>query len=220
MRAQPVYPLAQPITIRFFGKLFSYIFHPLFIPFYVIAYLVYLHPYAFSSLQEKQKMMKLISFFVITVFFPALTVFLLWRLKFADSIFLRTQKERIIPYVATITYFFWAWYVSKNQSENPSALIYFCLGLFICASVALMANNYFKISMHGLGVGGGMAFFILLAWITNEPMGLPVSIATIAAGIVCTSRLVVSDHHPAEVYWGVIVGAFSQFAAWLIIIKF
>jgi hypothetical protein len=211
------YPLPQSRSLRLLGKLVSYVFHPLFIPFYVIAYLVYIHPYAFSSLQEKQKMMKLISFFVITVFFPALTVFLLWRLKFADSIFLRTQKERIIPYVATITYFFWAWYVSKNQLENPPALIFFCLGLFICASVALMANNYFKISMHGLGVGGAMAFFILLAWATTEPMGLPVSIATTITGLVCTSRLLISDHHPAEVYWGLSVGALSQYVAWWIV---
>jgi hypothetical protein len=163
-------------------------------------------------------MMKLISFFVITVFFPAFTVFLLWRLKFADSIFLRTQKERIIPYVATITYFFWAWYVSKNQLENPPALIFFCLGLFLCSSVALMANNYFKISMHGLGVGGGMAFFILLAWVTTEPMGLPVAVATAIAGLVCTSRLLISDHHPAEVYWGFFVGVISQYVAWWIVV--
>ncbi len=218
MIVQQNYPLPQPKPLRFLGKIVSYIFHPLFVPIYVIAYLVYIHPYAFSSLQEKQKMMKFISFFVITVFFPALTVFLLWRLKFSDSIFLRTQKERIIPYVAIITYFFWAWYVSKNQLENPSALVFFCLGLFICSSVALMANNYFKISMHGLGVGGGMAFFILLAWITTEPMGISVSVATIVTGLVCTSRLLISDHHPAEVYWGLIVGAFSQFVAWWIVV--
>ena len=162
-------------------------------------------------------MMKLISFFVITVFFPALTVFLLWRLKFADSIFLRTQKERIIPYVATITYFFWAWYVSKNQPENPPALIFFCLGLFLCSSVALMANNYFKISMHGLGVGGSMAFFILLALKTAEPMGLPVAMATAVAGLVCTARLLISDHHPNEIYWGFAMGVLSQYVAWLIV---
>lgn len=218
MPAHTDYPLPQSTPLRISAKFLSYIFHPLFIPIYVIAYLVYLHPYAFSALAEKQKMMKLISFFVITVFFPAFTVFLLWRLKFADSIFLRTQKERIIPYVATITYFFWAWYVSKNQVENPSALVFFCLGLFICSSVALMANNYFKISMHALGVGGGMAFFILLAWITTEPMGLPVAVATVVSGIVCTSRLLVSDHHPAEVYYGLLVGALSQFVAWWIVV--
>ena len=217
MIVQSEYPLPQSTPLRILGKVISYIFHPLFIPIYVIAYLIYEHPYAFSTLQEKQKMMKLISFFVITVFFPAFTVFLLWRLKFADSIFLRTQKERIIPYVATITYFFWAWYVSKNQLENPPALTFFCLGLFICSSAALMANNYFKISMHGLGVGGGMTFFILLAWVTADPMGVPVALATAIAGLVCTSRFLVSDHNPKEVYWGFFLGAISQYVAWLIV---
>ena len=218
MVLEQTYPHPQPKSLRLLGKIVSYIFHPLFIPAFVVAYLIYLHPYAYTALNEKQKMMKLISFSVITVFFPALTVFLLWRLKFADSIFLRTQKERIIPYVATITYFFWAWYVSNNQPENPQEIIFFLLGLFICASAALMANNYFKISMHGLGVGGAWAFIILVAWITNEPMGIPVSVATVIAGLVCTSRLLVSDHHPAEIYWGVFLGALCQFIAWWIVI--
>lgn len=212
------FPLPQPKPLKILGKIVSYIFHPLFIPLYVIAYLVYIDPYAFSILQEKQKGMKMISFFVITVFFPALTVFLLWRLKFVDSIFLRTQKERIIPYVASITYFFWAWYVSKNQPENPSALIFFCLGLFICASAALMANNYFKVSMHAMGVGGAMAFFILYAFVSSEPMGLAVAISTTIAGLVCTSRFLVSDHQPPEIYWGLLIGVLSQFIAWLIVV--
>ena len=218
MVLEQTYPHPQPKAIKIFGKIVSYIFHPLFIPAFVVAYLIYFHPYAYTALSEKQKTMKLISFSVITVFFPALTVFLLWRLKFADSIFLRTQKERIIPYVATITYFFWAWYVSNNQPENPPEIVFFLLGLFICASLALMANNYFKISMHGLGVGGAWAFIILVAWITNEPMGIPVSVATVIAGLVCTSRLLVSDHHPAEIYWGFFLGALCQFVAWWIVI--
>lgn len=212
---QPITPQPQPIRIA--AKTVSYLFHPLFIPLFVVAYLLFLHPYAFAELQHQQKMLKLISFFVITVFFPGFTVFLLWRLQFADSIFLRTQKERIIPYVATIIYFFWAWYVSRNQPENPPALVFFLLGLFLCASAALTANNYLKISMHGLGVGGLMAFMILLGISTTEAMGLPISVATLITGLVCTSRLIISDHTQHEVYWGLALGAICQLIAWWIV---
>ncbi len=202
MTEQFTFPLQQPRYLKMLATFFSYIFHPLFIPIYVIAYLIFIHPYAFAGLHEKQKMIKLFSFFYQTVFFPAFTVFLLWRLKFAESLFLRTQKERIIPYVATIIYFFWAYYVSRNQGENPTILIFFLFGLFLSASAGLIANSFFKISMHALGVGGAMAFMMLTGLITSEPMGLPISVATIIAGIVCTSRMIVSDHHPAEIYWG------------------
>ncbi len=91
------------------------------------------------------------------------------------------------------------------------------LGVFLASSAALIANNYFKISLHGLGVGGAVAFMVLLGTITPEPMGMAITITTLIAGMVCTSRLVVSDHHPMEVYSGVIIAALSQFIAFRII---
>ncbi len=53
-----------------------------------------------------------------SVFLPFMTVVLLKGLGFIDSIRLETQKERIIPYVACITFFFWSYYVSKKL-EDP-----------------------------------------------------------------------------------------------------
>jgi len=207
------YPISQPRIVKLFAAFFSYLFHPLFISVYVAAYLIYLHPYSFSVLDPQQKFLRLLSVIVITAFFPAFTVLLLWRLQFARSVHLRTQKERIIPYVASITYFFWAFYVTRNLEGTPAIMVSFFLGTFLCASAALMANNYFKISMHALAAGGAAAFMILLGIVSGQPMGIPIAIATIITGIVCTSRLIVSDHHPMEIYWGLIIGALSQLVA-------
>ncbi len=217
MSQQITYPLPQPTFLKVLARALSYAFHPLFIPVYVCAYLIYLHPYSFAALQDSQKLLRFISLSVITCFFPAVTVFLLWRLKFAESIFLRTQKERIIPYVASIIYYWWAFYVSRSLPGSPVVLTYFLLGLFLSVSAALMFNNYFKISMHGLGVGGAIAYFILLALVSNFPMGQLLAAVIIGGGLVCTSRLIVSDHHPMEVYFGVMVGAISQVVAFWVI---
>jgi hypothetical protein len=210
LQQQQVYPLTQPKGLKVLANFFSYLFHPLFISLYVAGYLIYFYPYAFARYDDKQKLLTLAFVFSITAFFPALTVFLLWRLKFANSIFLRTQKERIIPYVASITYFFWAYYVSKNMPGSPGIMTFFFLGTFLAASAALMANNYFKISMHAIGVGGAATFMILLGVVSAEAITVPIAIATIVAGVVCTSRLIVSDHHPYEIYWGLIIGALCQ----------
>jgi hypothetical protein len=212
------YPLPQPKPLKVVAKVISYVFHPLFIPVFVSAYIIYLHPYLFAGFDSKQKFIRLISVFVITAFFPAITVFLLWRLQFAESIYLRTQKERIIPFVASIIYFFWAFWVSRNLAGTPPAMTFFFLGVFLSTSAALMANNYFKISLHGLAVGGAVAFMVLLGMITSEPMGKIISITTLIAGLVSTSRLIVSDHHPMEVYWGLILGGLCQFIAFYFII--
>lgn len=207
------FPIPQPRTLKFVAAFFSYLFHPLFISVYVAAYLIYLHPYSFAVFDPQQKFLRLLFVFVITVFFPALTVFLLWRLQFARSLFLRTQKERIIPYVASIIYFFWAFYVTRNLEGTPAIIVSFFLGTFLCASAALTANNYFKISMHALAVGSAAAYMILLGIVSGQPMGIAIAVATLIAGVVCTSRLVISDHHPAEIYWGLIIGALSQMVA-------
>lgn len=210
-------PLPQPAYLRALARFFSYVFHPLFISVYVAAYLIYVHPYSFAVLGEKEKLLRMISVFVITVFFPAVTVLLLWRLQFADSIFLRTQKERIIPYVASIIYFFWAFFVTRNLPGTPQIMSFFFLGSFLSVSAALMANNYFKISMHSLAVGGATMYLLLLGLYSGEPMGVPIAVATLITGIVCTSRFVVSDHYPFEVYWGLALGAASQMVAYYII---
>jgi hypothetical protein len=207
----------QPAVFKVLGRLFSYVFHPLFIPVYIAAYLIYLHPYFFSVYSPQQKFIRLLSVFVITAFFPAITVLLLWRLQFADSLFLRTRKERIIPYVASIIYFFWAFYVSRNINETPPIMVSFFLGTFLCTSAALMANNYFKISMHALAVGGAAAFMILLGLSSQEAMGIQVAAATFIAGLVCTSRLIVSDHQPGDIYSGLLIGFLAQIVAYYFI---
>ena len=50
------------------------------------------------------------------VFFPLISVLLLRAVGFIDSLFLRTQKDRIIPYIASGIFFFWAYTVFKQQA--------------------------------------------------------------------------------------------------------
>jgi len=212
------YPLPQPRFLKVLGRFFSYLFHPLFIPVYVSAYVIFVHPYAFAVFEHQQKMLRLVSIFLITAFYPAITVFLLWRLQFANSIFLRTQKERIIPYVASIIYFFWAFYISRNLQGTPEVMTFFFLGIFLATSAALLTNNYFKISMHALAVGGAATYMVLLGLVSGEPMGTPIALTMLITGLVCTSRLIVSDHKPFEIYWGLILGALAQIFACYVIV--
>ena len=124
----------------------------------------------------------MLSVFVITAFFPALTVFLLWRLGFSTSIYLRTQKERIVPYISSIIYFFWAFYVSKNLPGSPPVMTFFFLGIFLTMSLAVMANNYFKISMHAMAVGGAATNTAMaMATLFVSPFTKPNSTINVAA---------------------------------------
>ncbi len=194
-----------------FGQLFSYIFHPLFIPLYVTCFLAFIHPSYFSgfSVQAKEKLLLLVA--INAVGFPAITVLLLKGLGFIDSIFLKTQKDRIIPYIASMTFFFWTQYVLREQHYVPRILVAFMFGVFISSSAALIANIYYKISMHAIGMGGLSGLMLVIMYQNTMLMTWPLSLAILLSGIVCTSRMIVSDHRPKEIYAGLLVGLICQF---------
>ena len=209
--------LNEPNTInhssltRFFAHVLSYVFHPLFIPLYVTWFLAFVHPSYFSgfSVLCKQKLLLLIT---INAFaFPAITVLLLKALGFIDSIFLKTQKDRIIPYIASGTFFFWTQYVLREQNYVPRILVAFMFGVFISSSAALIANIYYKISMHAIGMGGLAGLFLVIMQQNTMLMTWPLSLVILLAGLVCTSRMIVSDHRPKEIYMGLLVGLVCQF---------
>jgi hypothetical protein len=204
--------------LRFNAQVISYLFHPLFLPTYIFIFLVYQVPYEFAGITDYQLKLRVFSVFWMTAFFPAFAVFLLWRLKFSSSIYLRTQKERIVPYVITMFFYWWMYYLSRNFSDQPVVLKFFYMGIFMSSVVGLILNNYFKISLHGIGAGGALAAVILFAFHYRLEMGLSISITALTAALVCSSRLLVSDHSEKEVYTGLVVGGLCQLLAWYFIL--
>ena len=209
----------HPTLVRFVANLFSYIFHPLFIPLYVTYFLAFIHPNYFSGVGMGQKYLLLIRVAYIMIFFPLITVFLSKALGFIDSIFLKTQKDRIIPYIASGIFFFWQYLVFKNQNEIPLVLTSFAFAVFLSSSTALMANIYFKISMHAIGMGGIIGLFIIVMQQNTMLMTVPLSVALLLTGIVCSSRMIVSDHQPKEIYTGLLLGIVCQLVATVVVMS-
>lgn len=119
-----------PSAIRGLGKMLSYLFHPLFIPTYFFLYLMQFYSFEFAGITDWQLKLRLFGVFWMTAFFPAFAVFLLWRLKFSSGIFLRTQKERIVPYIITMFFYWWMHYLSRNFPDQPAVLKFFLYGYF------------------------------------------------------------------------------------------
>lgn len=214
-----VIPIKHSSALTAFAKIFSYIFHPLFIPLYIFYYLVFVHQGYFAGYNEKVKTWILIRVALNMVFFPALTVLLLKQVGFIESIFLKKQKDRIIPYMAAGIFFFWTYLVFRNQADLPRILTAFTFGVFLSSSVGLLANIYFKISMHAMGCGGMVALMIIVLK-TNPfpPFTFPLMIAILITGLVCTSRFIVSDHTQKEIYLGLFWGFACQFISALFIL--
>jgi hypothetical protein len=199
--------------LKIIAQFFSYIFHPIFVPIYAIAFLVYLHPSYFTGLSDRFKLQTIFISTLNLVFFPLITVLLLKAVGFIDSIFLRTKKDRIIPYMASGIFFFWTYTVFNKQIQYPPIMSIFILGIFLAASAALIANIYFKISMHAIGVGGWLGLFWIIANDGTMLMTWPMAAVVLIAGLVCTARMIVSDHTQKDIYAGLLLGFATQLVA-------
>ncbi len=209
---EPDFP-KQPTGIRFAANILSYVFHPLFVPVYIICFLIAIQPQFFAAFTTPEKIITIVRFVVMYSFFPLVTVLLAKGLGFLQSIYLKTQKDRIIPYIACGIYYFWMWYVLRNQPEFSREIVILSMAIWIASSLGLLANIYMKVSMHAISMGVMVSFIMLLALAQGSGFGIYISIALLITGLVCTARLIVSDHSQKEIYGGLFIGILSQLIA-------
>jgi hypothetical protein len=206
-------------VVSILAHVFSVVFHPLFIPFYVVLFLLNYHPSYFSGFSNSAKFKLLSTLTINTILFPAFSLLVMKGLGFIKSIMLHTQQDRIGPYLANMIFYFWmAWVFFKFQPDLPPVLPSFMTGIFLTTAIALVANIFYKISIHAIGCGGMLGFFIIIMNTNSMLMTWPLSIALLITGLVSTSRLIVSDHTQKEIYMGLLVGLVCQFGAAIVIL--
>ena len=203
----------QPAWLRGVAQVLSYIVHPLFIPAVVTAVLLWVHPLNRLLISDFNKPRIFAMVVLYTAVFPGISVFLLWRLKFISNVYMHTQKERIIPYVIAMFFFFWIYYVSRNLETFPFALKQFLMGVFLSSASAMFANIYTKISMHGMAVGGLVGFAFIQQFRDPYWLGSWSLLALFVAGLICTARLILNAHKPVDIYAGFFTGVLCQVAA-------
>lgn len=200
---------------RFFANFFSYLFHPLFVSSYVMFFLIFMDPTAFSADEHRARVLRFITILTCNVIFPVFSVFIMWRLDlFVKSMLLRTEKERIVPYLIAMIFYFWTWYTFKHFEDVPPMANHFLAGSFLALVGAFLCNIYFKISIHTVALGSAMMFFFLFSFRSEFASGLILSIALLITGIVATSRLLVGAHTNFDVWSGLFIGILAQLAGW------
>jgi hypothetical protein len=205
--------LSYPASWTFLARLVSYLFHPLLVGIYMAAYMIFINPVYYNYVDPREKILSLATVFNNNFVFPVIVVLLLKGLGFIKSIYLNTAKERIVPYMASIIFFFWTWYVFYNKPDAPQTMKDMLQGIFYASIIAMTANIYFKISMHAIGMGGliGMMLMILFEGMMMSP--LPFIVSILLTGLVMTSRLIASDHEKGDIAAGFLAGLISQFLA-------
>jgi membrane-associated phospholipid phosphatase len=210
-------PVFSPV-LRTVAEVISHISHPLFLPILVTVLLVNAMPEYFilfkqNSIRYAFDLLYIRVLFT-TLFLPVFVVMLCRALGFVTSFQLRSQKDRIIPYIACTIFYFWTYFAFKRQGVSPPFFNAFFLGIFIAIVMGMVANTYVKISMHTIGWGGVVGFLLMLMIGMNMNISFALMVAFLITGIVGTARLILGAHTPAEIYTGFIMGILAQLIAY------
>jgi hypothetical protein len=210
-----------PVALRKVAMFISYLAHPLFLPLVVTFLAVKALPEYFVTFKQLSIRFPYDSLYfrvaVISVFFPILTVGLARALNFIQSFHMRSQKDRIIPYIACTIYYFWAYYAFKKQGIAPPFFNVFFLGTFIAVVMSMVINTYMKISMHTVGWGGVIGFVLVVMVSLQMNVTAILILTLVVSAIVATSRLILKAHSPAEIYCGFLAGILAQLIAYVIV---
>lgn len=188
-------------------KLFSYIFHPLFIPFGgTLAFFIT----APRVSEEKYEVGYLLPIFLLTVIIPVVFFFILKSLKLINSIFAPTLEERKYPLLLSLLMYLAILYQVIPKYYVPELYFYF-LGLLLASMTALLLIYLkLKASIHLMGMGSLLFFLISLSINFEINITLALSLFTLATGLVASSRLFMKAHTKAELLIGFLVGSLSQ----------
>ena len=200
-------------SLKAFAQFVSIVVHPLFIPAIVTFVLLYVHPVNSIVMDPGLRLRMQAMVLINTILFPGLLVLLLYKLGFAKSLQMETQRERFIPLAASLLFFFWAYYVTRNTEGLPLGFRHWMLGIFLCGCAAEFTNIFKKISLHLIGLGGLVAFS---GWQQATDMHWPIfmlPLSILLAGLVGTARLIRGAHEPSEIYAGFFAGIICQLAA-------
>ncbi len=196
-----------------FYRLVSYLTHPIFLTSYLVSlfYILSAGPESLGIANFHYR-----SIVLNTLVFPLLTVLLLRGLGWIDSLYLRTQRERIIPTIASMTFYFWAYFVARH-APFEHALQLLLLAGFINLVLLILLGILMKPSMHtsswavaslwlwhlySAGDASFLAFFML---------GILVLI------VVSIARMRLGAHTSTEVIAGIVSGTASMMLSTLLI---
>lgn len=193
------------------AKFFTYAFHPLLLPTYSFALVIYTNPFLFGN-YGSYTWIPILKVFLNTFMFPVLSLLMMFQLGFIKSFTMDDAKERIIPYISTLVFYIWTFSVFRN-SGDPLLLSVVMLGACLSASAAFVINLFRKISLHATGMGALLGLAFGNAFFSAQDIILSLIVVAIIAGIVGTSRLILNAHKDTDIYLGYFVGFMLQVVA-------
>jgi hypothetical protein len=202
----------SPDILKKIAATISYLFHPMLMTVYIFFFIDACYPFVFAHMGKVVKMQVIMALIVNTIAFPLITVLIMQKLGFANSLQLRTQRERILPYIAMSLFYFWTFMVIRNLAIGE-LFTHVMLGAALSIFMAFFLNNFYKISIHSVGAGNFVAVALVLTMMSNYNLLAILLAIILLAGIIGSSRLYLKAHRSRDIYTGYMIGVLAQLIA-------
>ncbi len=191
-----------------FSKILSFVFHPVLMPTYAILLLLYFSKIfsQFMPIEQKTHLINLTLIF--TLLLQLLGVFLLKKLKIFSSIYMENQNERKWPLLIAISSYYLLFRMFEFLYIHP-IIIKLVLGAMLILFFAVIISNFWKISLHMLGIGGVFGAFLAFQYLFGGKLFL-IILLLLCSGLVAYARINENAHTLKQVYLGFLIGACAE----------
>ena len=157
----------------------------------------------------------LLFLFLMVVFFPLLTIYIMYRNKSISSMSIPIRKERLPVLILVTIYYLMTYYVFRYWNTTLLNLFHPYLSFLFAGLVllfSLTAITYFwKISLHSSSIsalcGGMMAETLIAHPVGGQEQAFYVNMALLVfLGLVSFSRLYLKAHTLSQTIAGIVLG--------------
>lgn len=187
--------------------LFSYIFHPIFIPVYAAIFYFFFN---YSYYSNPEKYFAVFQIVIITIVLPILFFFVLRTAGQVDSIMISEISQRKIPLV--IQCFLTILLVRKSITLDhfPEFHFFFLGGLLSTVLALILLFFRIKASLHMVAISA-LTIFIIGLSIHNQTRNINgIAFLVLMNGFIASSRLEMKAHTPKELVIGLLLGIIPQ----------
>ena len=191
------------------SKVISFFFHPIFMPTYAIFLLFAFSPLFsdFMSMSQKIQIVQLVIIF--TLLLPIFSVLTLKKFNVVTSIYMENREERRWPLLFTIIWYYLLFRL-LDSIHIQYIVIQLLFGAMLILLLAIIVSNFWKISLHMLGIGGVLGAFFAIQTLFGGNIFLIITLL-FCAGLVGFARINEDAHTLKQVYLGFLVGFCTEF---------
>ena len=192
------------------AQFISVLFHPLWVPLIGLYFLFKLPIFINYRLNEEYLYFIYIIFILNLVLAPLFISLYLKRQKIIKSLEMNEVKERSIPYLVSILFYIFTYFLLSKISF-PS----FYLSLFKAATITILLLFIFsllkmKFSAHLAALGGFLGMLFLVNLYFKMDTNSLIAFTLIITGLVASARLALNAHGFKELFFGFLIGFLSQ----------